>query len=40
MEGKIEKLRKLMESFSPEEKDIVLEILALALEITHPSKLE
>ena len=35
MEDKIDALRRLLDSFSPDDKDRVIEILQLALEIAH-----
>lgn len=35
---KIDELRRLMDQFTPEEKDRIMEILRLALEITHQNR--
>ena len=40
MEDKIDALRRLLDSFSPDDKDRVIEILQLALEITRPAASE
>ena len=37
MEDKVDALRQLLNTFSSEDRDRILEILQLALEITHPS---
>lgn len=40
VEDKIDALRRLLDSFSPDDKDRVIEILRLALEITRPAASE
>ena len=37
MEDKVDALRQLLNTFTPEDRDRILEIMQLALEITHPS---
>ena len=37
MEDKVDALRQLLNTFTPEDRDRILEIIQLALEITHPS---
>lgn len=40
MEDKVDAVRRLLETFAPHEKDRILEILQLVLEITHPLAFE